>query len=94
MRSIVALGREFRFPLDTELLPTPTLNSDDSQGLFMYLQYLSTNYQFTILLLKILLEENITAHRGLWNKGKKQQIFKIGDFIRAHIKVQAKLETG
>ena len=28
MRRVAAVGREFRFTLDTELLPTPTLNPD------------------------------------------------------------------
>ena len=31
MRSVADIGREFRFPLDTELLPTPTLNSTNNK---------------------------------------------------------------
>ena len=37
MRSVAAIGREFRFPLDIEFLGTPTLNDDSNSGLYNYL---------------------------------------------------------
>ena len=46
-----------------ELLPKPTLNTDTNQALFKYLQEMSMNSQSLILVLKIPIEERITAHR-------------------------------
>ena len=34
---VADFGREFRFPLDMELLQTPTLNIDNNQALFKHL---------------------------------------------------------
>ena len=76
MRSVAAVGREFIFPLDTELLSTPTLNPDNNLVLFKYLQEMSTNSQFAISVLQIIIEERITAHREYWNKVIQQNISK------------------
>ena len=53
-------------------------------------------YKFTIrnIRIKILIEERSTAHRKHWNKGIHQQIFNVGDVIKAHIQVKSKIETG
>ena len=62
MRSVASFGREFVIPLDTELLPTPNLNTDNNQVLFKYLRDVSTNFQFAIPVLQITIEERRTAH--------------------------------
>ena len=43
MRIVAAVGIEYRFTLDTELLLTPNLNIDNNQLLFKYLRDMSTN---------------------------------------------------
>ena len=62
LRSVSDVGREFRFPLDTGLSPTPTLNLDNNQALYKYLRDVSTNSQFAIYVLQILIKikENST----------------------------------
>ena len=55
MRSIVYVGRELMFPIDTEMLLTPTLNPDNNQLLFKYLQDMSMNAQLAISVFKILI---------------------------------------
>ena len=67
---VADFGREFRFPLDTKLLPTSTLNPEKNQALFKYLRDVSMNSKFAISALKIITEERITEHRECWNKGK------------------------
>ena len=57
MRSVAAVGREFRFPLDMELLPTPTLNPDNNKMLFNYLRDVYKHSQFAIYVLQTLMEE-------------------------------------
>ena len=62
--------------------------------LFKYLLDVSTNSQFPISVLQILLEKRITKHRERWNKGRHQKNFKVGDVVKAHTQVQSKVETG
>ena len=71
MRIVAAVGIEYRFTLDTELLLTPNLNIDNNQLLFKYLRDMSTDHQFVISILKIIIEERRTAHHKIWNKGKQ-----------------------
>ena len=52
---IAAVGREFVFTLDTELLPTPTVDPEKNQELFKYLRGLSANSQLAIYLLQIII---------------------------------------
>ena len=56
MRSVAALGREFRFPLDTELLESPTLNLINNEALFKYLRDVSTISTFATALLQIIVK--------------------------------------
>ena len=62
LRSVSDFGKEFRFPLYTGLSPTPTLNLDNNQALYKYLRDVSTNSQFAIYVLQILIKikENST----------------------------------
>ena len=62
--------------------------------MFKYLQYVSTNFQFTISVLQNIIQERITAKHKLRNKGKKHPIFKVGDVVKSHIQVYSKSETG
>ena len=49
--SFEAVGREFKYPLDTELLSKPTLNPDNNQGFLKYLQdvYMSSQLSISVL---------------------------------------------
>ena len=46
-RCVAAIGREFRFPLDAELLKQPSLNERDNSALFHYLRNVSYNSKFS-----------------------------------------------
>ena len=93
IRSVIAVARQVKPPLDMELLPTPTLNPDNNQYCFKYLRYVSTKSQFVIYVLNILIEERRTSHRKCWNKGKQQQNFKVGDVVKAHTQIQFSVST-
>ena len=43
MHSVAAVGRQFIFNLDMQMLPTLTLNPVNNQSVFRYLQDVSTN---------------------------------------------------
>ena len=68
LRSVAAVGREFRFPLDVELIQTPTTLNQGNCGLYEYLRPVSNNSQFATSILQILIEEKRTAHGELWNQ--------------------------
>ena len=93
-RCVAALGREFRFPLDVELLEQPCLNDKNNSALFHYLRNVSCNSKFAVSVLQILLEERRTAHRERHNKDRVAVKFNVGDVVKAHVQVQSKLSTG
>ena len=87
-------GREFRFPLDIELLDQSSLNNKEHSALFHYLRNISCNLQFSISVLQTLIEERRSAHRERWNKNRKAYKFNRGDVVKARIQVQSKLDDG
>ena len=62
-RYLADVGREFRFPLDIELLNQPSLNNKEHSALFHYLRNFSGNSQFSTSILQTLIEERRSAHR-------------------------------
>ena len=48
IRSMAAIGRNFRFPLDVSLSPTPILNTETNSSLFNYLRDVSTDSNFSL----------------------------------------------
>ena len=55
-RSMAAVGREFRFPLDVDLSPTPALNNCKNSGMFQYLCNVGSDAVFASSVLSILIE--------------------------------------
>ena len=76
-----------------ELLTTPTFNPANNKSLFQYLLDIFMNDPFAISVLKVLIEEMRSTHRKSCKKINQQQVFKVGDIIKAHIQVQSKEET-
>ena len=75
MRSVTALGREFQYPLDMELLKSQTLNPINNKALFKYLLDVSMKSTFATEVLQMMVGERRTAHRKLWNNGNEPQLF-------------------
>ena len=94
IRSMVAVGRAFRFPLDVSLSPSPILNTESNSTLFNYLRDVSTDAKFSLSVLQILIEERRSTHRDRHNKGKTMCTLKIGDVVKAHVEVQSSADTG
>ena len=94
LRCVDAVGREFRFLLDIELLDQPILNNKEHSALFHYLRNISCNSQFSISVLQTLIEERHSAHRERWNKNRETYKFNKGDVVKAHIQIQSKLDNG
>ena len=56
-RCVSAVGREFKFPLDIELLPSPELNDISNSALIQCFRDVSCNSTFVQSILEVLIEE-------------------------------------
>ena len=94
VRSLAAVGRAFRFPLDVELSPSPTLNDESNSHLYQYLRDVSNESQFALSIVQILVEERRQSHQDRHNKDKTQPQFQVGDIVKAHVQVQSNAAKG
>ena len=86
-RSMAAVGREFRFPLDVDLSPTPTLNNCNNSGLFQYLRNVGSDAVFASSVLSTLIEERRATHQARHNRTKEPCALKVGDVVKAHTQI-------
>jgi len=93
-RSMAAVGREFQFPFDLEINPTPTFNDTQNSTLYEYLRAMSNDGPFATSVVATLFEERREAHRNRLNDYKVQQRFKLGDAVTARIQVHSNAESG
>ena len=93
-RSMAAIGREFQFPLDVELSPTPTLNDCQNSNLYEYLRAASNNGPFATSVISTLVEERREAHRLRHNDTKTAQKYEIGDAVTARVQIQSNAANG
>ena len=93
-RCLPAVGRIFKFPMDVELESIPTLNCSDNSALYIYLRDVSNESAFATSVLQVLIEERRASHRARWNKNRSEQIFQVGDVVKAHVQVQSNASTG
>ena len=93
-RSMAAVGRDFKFPMDVELSSMPTISDNTNSALFKYLRDVSNDSKFATSVVQILVEERRDAHRQRWNKDKIEELFELGDVVKAHVQVTSKAETG
>jgi hypothetical protein len=74
VRSVPAVGREFRFPFDFEYVPSPTLMDDSAGAVHRYLSLAGSNGTFAAEVLKLLLEEKRMVAREKINEGRHQVV--------------------
>ena len=96
-RSMAALGREFRFPLDIEMLPKPPMNDSNQSQLQAYLRDVAHEGNFATAVVQILVEERRLAHNQR-NNAKASKApgpqFKVGDVVKAHVQVNSQAKDG
>ncbi|MGH7955061.1 MAG: hypothetical protein ACREOZ_03790 [Gloeomargaritales cyanobacterium] len=94
IRSVPAIGREFKFPMDFELSPLPSLSDDVAGALHTYLSRVASNVSFATEILKLLVEDRRTAHRERVNSGRTRVEYQVGDLVTARIQVQSRAADG
>ena len=68
-----------------ELSPTPNLNNVHNSASFSYIRNVSTESDFAISVLQILIEDRRNAHRDRHNKDKLLCDLKVGDIVKVHV---------
>ena len=93
-RSLAAVGRRFKFPIDVKLSSDPTLNDEDQSTLYTDLRNVSIDSKFATSVLQILIEGRKTAHCNRWNSQRAAKSFHVGDVVKARVQAQSKSEKG
>lgn len=88
-RSVVAVGREFKFPLDIALHDAPTPVDGSVFAVHAFLRLGQENSQFAQKILQLLTEERRTYHRERANETRNQQLFQLGDLVMVRVAVQS-----
>ena len=94
VRSIPAVGREFRFPLDTKTAPVPPLNDLQHSELLPYLREIGSESETAVALLELLINDRREQHRKRHNSSKTPCNLKVGDVVTAHVQVKSNSKTG
>ena len=93
LRSTVATGREFRFPIDINLSPLPQLTQNNAQSTIDYLRLTDFNRRFSSSILKILIEDRRNMHAERVNNNKSIVELIVGDIVMARTAVQSDAST-
>ncbi len=94
VRSLPAVGREFRFPLDIDNSKLPAISDGTNCALFDYLRDVSNESHFATTVLQILVEERRERHRNRLNHSATKSSLKVGDVVKAHVQVKSNASTG
>ena len=94
VRSLEAVGREFRFPLDVELSVIPLINDVSNSALTNYLRDVSIESKFAVSVAQVLIEERRLAHQERVNKDKIVSSLQVGNIVKAYVQVQSTQELG
>jgi len=94
VRSVPAIGRTLRFPLDIDLAAMPDLIDNQSESVVAYLRYLQRDVPFARQLLAYLVEDRRLIHRERVNKKQYLVKHKPGDIVMAKVDVQSKRSVG
>ena len=81
IRSVVAVGREFKFPLDLSLQDPPISVDGNVYAVHSFLRLAQTNSRFAMNVLQLLTEERRSYHRERANETRNQRLFELGDLV-------------
>ena len=93
-RSIPAIGRELRFPLDIAFENTPPVIDNPSESVAAYLRYLGRDVPFARELSTWITEDRRERHRERVNEGRNLIRYKPGDIVMARVAVQSDSSKG
>jgi len=89
LRCVAALGREFKFPLDIELMAAPTMVHGDTAHVHNYLRLAQSQSTFSTEILKILTQDRREYHAARVNANRNQKLFSLGDVVMVRVTVHS-----
>ena len=89
LRSVPAIGREFRFSLDVDISTLPTLVANNAESVISYLRLTDTNRHFTTAILKIPIEDRGDTHAERINHSRNIVSMQPGNLVMARTAVQS-----
>jgi PAS domain-containing protein len=89
VRSVAALGREFKFPLDIQLSSEPVPMDGDVSTLHAFLRAHQDNARIANEFLKVITEDRRCYHRERMNQDQDQVLFKVDDVVMVRVQVQS-----
>jgi hypothetical protein len=95
IRSVPAMGREFRFPFDLTFdadSPAASPLPDASTAILDYIKQTSTHVDFARRVVELVIADRRTAHRDRVNEGRSAPSFKIDDLVLVRVQVQSNAE--
>jgi hypothetical protein len=93
MRSVAAVGREFKFPLDLSLQSEPKPVDGSVFAVHAFLRLAQENSTFAGQILRLLTEERRTYHRERANEHRAQRLFALGDQVMVRVQVNSNAES-
>ena len=93
IRSVAAVGREFKFPLDLSLHDPPSPVRGDVSAVHSFLRLAQSNSTFATSILRIITEDRRTYHRERVNDSRSQKLFAVDDIVMVRVQVQSKAST-
>ena len=89
LRSVPAIGRELRFPLDVDISALPALVTNNADSVISYLRLTDNNRHFATTILKILIEDRRDTHAERINHSRNIVSMQPGDLVMARTAVQS-----
>ena len=93
IRSIPAISRKLRFPIDISSVTLPQLTTNQADSVVNYLRLTDSSKHFASEILKILIEDRCTVHRERINNQRNIVSFDVGDVVMARREVQSNKST-
>ena len=94
IRSVPAIGRELKFPLDINLVKLPTVIDNASESVATYLRSIGNNVSFARDLLAWLLDDKRANHRERANERRRLVSYKEGDVVMVRTVIHSNKAKG
>ena len=89
LRSTPAIGRELHFPIDININDVPKLAYNNGQATLDYLNLAASSRHFSSSILKMLIEDNRTAHAEHINNNRNIVVLEPDDIVMARTAIQS-----
>jgi len=94
VRSIPAIGRVLKFPLDIIESEIPTSIDDSSASIVKYMQYLGNDVSYSRQLLQWIIHDRREQHRERVNEKRNLIKYQAGDVVMGRVAVTSKASEG